>query len=1255
VGPDPIMSMATWTDESGAVVGTGLELCVTPPPGTHKYTVVVDNGCTSAMAMATVRVLSDTTKIEITPSDTLMLCAPEEVCFEVTDTTLWDCIQWVDASGTIVGTGGELCVTPTEIGLHWYIARVDSTLDCIIPDTAYVKLLPDSLSVTVEGPVKICEGDEVCLAAVVTPTDLMASATWTDESGAVIGTGLELCITPPGVGTYKYTVVVDNGCTTAMDMATVRVLSDSTKIEITPSDTLMLCAPEEVCFEVTDTTLWDCIQWVDASGMIVGTGGELCVTPTEVGLHWYVARVDSTLDCVLPDTAYVKLLPDSLTVTVEAPSKVCEGDEVCLTAIVTPSALMASATWTDESGAVVGTGLVLCITPPPGTPKYTVVVDNGCATAMGMATVHVLPDSTKIEITPSDTVTLCAPEEVCFEVTDTTLWDCVEWVDATGEIVGTGGSLCVMPTEVGLYWYVAQVNDSLGLSCILPDTAYVKLVPDSLSVNVEGAKKVCEGDEVCLTAVVTPSALMAMATWTDESGVVVGTGLELCITPPGTGAYKYTVIVDNGCDTAMAMATVHVLSDTTKIEITPSETVTLCAPEEVCFTVTDTTLWDCIEWVDADGIVVGTGGELCVTPTEIGLYCYVARVPESLGLNCILPDTACVKLVPDSLSVNVEGARKVCEGDEVCLTATVTPNALMAMGVWTDESGVVVGTGLELCVTPPPGTHKYTLVVDNGCATAMDMATVVVLADETKIEAVPSDTILCSPEEVCFTVTDTTLWDCVEWVDAAGIVVGTGGELCVTPTEIGLNCYVARVPESLGLNCILPDTACVKLVPDDLTVTVDGARKVCEGAEVCLTAVVGPDPIMAMATWTDASGAVVGTGLELCVTPPPGIHEYTVIVDNGCATAMDMATVVVLADDTKIEIAPSDTVIRCTPEEVCFEVTDPALWDCVEWVDANGIIVGTGGELCVTPMEAGLHWYIAQVPDSLELSCILPDTAYVKLLPDELELTLVPSDTVVCVGESVTITATVGPAMAMAEVTWFDESGNPIGMGTILEDFPAAGINVYTAVADNGCLRDTARVEVEGEDLMVEIFADPSTICPDLNEESQITVTGCNNCTYSWSPTGSTASSLTVSPLETTVYNVTVTGKACTEVLSVTVTAEPCDLCPINRLFMPTAFTPNGDGLNDEICLRSEDFDRFDAISVMYYNRWGQEVFRAEWVGDPNDPNDAPPDDFFCWDGRLNGILLPPDVYGYHIDVVCPTAGGGQEEVRISGNFTLLW
>ncbi|MCB9296585.1 MAG: hypothetical protein H6559_26235 [Lewinellaceae bacterium] len=99
-----------------------------------------------ASGSKTVKVLSDTTKIEIAPSDTL-LCALGEACFEVTDTTLWDCIQWVDAGGAIVGTGGELCVTPPGFDLYWYVAQVDSTLRCVIPDTAYVKVVPDSLSV----------------------------------------------------------------------------------------------------------------------------------------------------------------------------------------------------------------------------------------------------------------------------------------------------------------------------------------------------------------------------------------------------------------------------------------------------------------------------------------------------------------------------------------------------------------------------------------------------------------------------------------------------------------------------------------------------------------------------------------------------------------------------------------------------------------------------------------------------------------------------------------------------------------------------------------------------------------------------------------------------------------------------------------------------------------------------------------------------------------------------------------------------
>ncbi|MCO6486936.1 MAG: hypothetical protein J5I98_00895, partial [Phaeodactylibacter sp.] len=260
----------------------------------------------------------------------------------------------------------------------------------------------------------ICERESVMLQAVVTSSDPPGGITWFDENDTEIGTGATLAVTPDA-GVHQYVVVAQSSCSADTDTATavVTVLTDTTKIEILPADTVTLCALEEVCFEVTNTMLADRIQWVDAGGAVVGTGGELCITPPGSGIYMYIAQVDSTLRCVIPDTAYVKLVPDSLSATVEGPDKVCEGDSICLTATVGPDPAMAMVTWTDETGAVLGTGLELCVVPGPGMHTYTATADNGCVVASGSKTVKVLSDTTKIEITPADTATLCALEEIC--------------------------------------------------------------------------------------------------------------------------------------------------------------------------------------------------------------------------------------------------------------------------------------------------------------------------------------------------------------------------------------------------------------------------------------------------------------------------------------------------------------------------------------------------------------------------------------------------------------------------------------------------------------------------------------------------------------------------------------------------------------------------------------------------------------------------------------------------------------------------
>jgi gliding motility-associated-like protein len=108
-------------------------------------------------------------------------------------------------------------------------------------------------------------------------------------------------------------------------------------------------------------------------------------------------------------------------------------------------------------------------------------------------------------------------------------------------------------------------------------------------------------------------------------------------------------------------------------------------------------------------------------------------------------------------------------------------------------------------------------------------------------------------------------------------------------------------------------------------------------------------------------------------------------------------------------------------------------------------------------------------------------------------------------------------------------------------------------------------------------------------------------------------------PLTTTTFTVTVmNADSCYASDTVTVY-----VIPELSAFIPTAFTPNGDGLNDRF-----EFDVLGAtnLEVSVYNRWGQRVYY-----NANQPNHI--DNQSGWDGRVNGKLAPFDTYVYTIRV----------------------
>jgi gliding motility-associated-like protein len=62
-----------------------------------------------------------------------------------------------------------------------------------------------------------------------------------------------------------------------------------------------------------------------------------------------------------------------------------------------------------------------------------------------------------------------------------------------------------------------------------------------------------------------------------------------------------------------------------------------------------------------------------------------------------------------------------------------------------------------------------------------------------------------------------------------------------------------------------------------------------------------------------------------------------------------------------------------------------------------------------------------------------------------------------------------------------------------------------------------------------------------------------------------------------------------------------------------------------------------DEMYLTIYDRWGQKVFESV------DQNDA-------WDGSFKGKALPPDVYGFYLQVKCTNG----EEYFKKGNIALL-
>lgn len=133
---------------------------------------------------------------------------------------------------------------------------------------------------------------------------------------------------------------------------------------------------------------------------------------------------------------------------------------------------------------------------------------------------------------------------------------------------------------------------------------------------------------------------------------------------------------------------------------------------------------------------------------------------------------------------------------------------------------------------------------------------------------------------------------------------------------------------------------------------------------------------------------------------------------------------------------------------------------------------------------------------------------------------------------------------------------------------------------------------------------------------SKLKATG--GVSYSWLPVetldNAGISNPVASPLTTTTYKVRVTtSEGCVGDDSITVNVSTD---PQNAILIPSAFTPNNDGLND--CFGIKFLGQMTDLKFSIYNRWGERVFYT------NNPSQ-------CWSGTSRGAELKSDVFIYQL------------------------
>ena len=439
--------------------------------------------------------------------------------------------------------------------------------------------------------------------------------------------------------------------------------------------------------------------------------------------------------------------------------------------------------------------------------------------------------------------------------------------------------------------------------------------------------------------------------------------------------------------------------------------------------------------------------------------------------------------------------------------------------------------------------------------------------------------------------------------------------------------YEVTLAVSNPLTCNMSDTLRRTIEIVEANVSTEALAQLCAGDSLTI-GLMNENPEFAY-TWIPSTGLSSPNSANSFLIAEND-EFYTLLIDTG--VCVDTLYQEIQVDALPFNVSPD--LILCNEEEIELNVSNYPEGTSIIWSDQFNFSTvlndnNNDPDIAITP-DGPITYYVSL---STEF-CSREAEVNIEFINSQ---TLIEGDLVACFGDTISLNV-LNPSNLL-DYSW-TSSDAVILSGENSTSITAIVQNdaLFTVFADNGngCTsEDDIFVQVSTlNPNSINAIASPSLI---QSDESSVLTANPPGYEYIWSPeeglNQTTGQSVIASPAESTIYNVQVIDEDCIYDASVELRVLDFTCGPPN-VYVPNAFSPNGDEENDVLFVRA---NFVTDMKLQIFNRWGELVFESTKLSDG-------------WDGTYKGKDADPAVFVYHLTVVCED---GQEYFE-KGNITLL-